>query len=218
MLDEVISKTSKCRFEFKCLDKDSQHPHCKGDNTFGENHMFVKEYEADFDCPYHVNFFCGTDICTCPVHCSLHRKQDRSGLTNPSTMGHIETVYDLPKDLTMFKAVGKMTADDFFDCLASFYNRGVTQLTLWDLTEADLTEIATGEIQNFAEYARHLAEARMGGKTAIVFRGKFDFGLGRMFETYLELAGLPLKIHVCRCLDAARKWLGVGGDHDCRNW
>ena len=211
MSDEVYSKTTKCRFEFKCLDNNSQHPYCKGDHAFGENHMFVEKYETDFDCPYHVDFYTGTDICTCPMHCSLQRKQDRSGLTDPSPMERIETIHDLPKDLTMFKAVGKMTADDFFDCLASYYSRGVTQLTLWDLTEADLSEIATGEIQDFAEYARHLAEARKGGKTAIVFRGHFDFGLGRMFETYLELAGLPLKIHVCRCHNEARKWLGIGG-------
>ena len=78
MLDGVISKTTKCNFGYKCLDRDSQLPYCKGDYAFGENHMFVKKYETDFDCPYHVDFFDGADICTCPMHCSLNRKQDRS--------------------------------------------------------------------------------------------------------------------------------------------
>ena len=77
MLDEVISKTTKCCFGYTCLDKESQLPYCKGDYTFGENHMFVKKYEADFDCPYHVYFSEGAGICTCPLHCSLFRNQNR---------------------------------------------------------------------------------------------------------------------------------------------
>ena len=76
MQDEKLSHNKKCRLKFRCLDKDSQFPICEEDYTFGENHMFVKKYEADFDCPYHVNLFSGADICTCPMHCYLSRKKD----------------------------------------------------------------------------------------------------------------------------------------------
>lgn len=132
-------------------------------------------------------------------------------------MGNIETTYDLPKELTTFKVVGNMKAADFFDCLARYYAGHVTRLSLWDLTEADLSSIATDEIEDFAEYARHLAEIRKGEKTAIVCCGTFEFGLGRMFETYLELAGLPLEVSIYRSLENAKKWLGFGGGHDCRD-
>ncbi|MDJ0810455.1 MAG: hypothetical protein QNJ48_15145 [Desulfobacterales bacterium] len=124
-------------------------------------------------------------------------------------MGSIEIKYDLSKGLTLFKAVGQMKASDFFDCLASYYEKEVTLLTLWDLTEVDLSEITTGEIEDFADYARHLSLARKGGKTALVFSGVFEFGIGRMFEAYLEIGSLPFEINCFRSLEAASEWLGV---------
>ena len=79
MSDDAIGKTTNCRFKFACLHKDTKHPLCKEDYSFAENHMFVKKYEADFDCPYHINFFADTYICTCPMNCSRSRQKDRSG-------------------------------------------------------------------------------------------------------------------------------------------
>ena len=125
-------------------------------------------------------------------------------------MGLIETTYDPLDDLTTFKLAGKVSAVDIVDCLATYYSGAVTLLNLWDVTETDLTAITACEIEDLAEYASRLAEARKGGKTAIVFGRAFEFGLGRMFETYLELTGLPIEVHVCRSIDDARKWLGVG--------
>lgn len=131
-------------------------------------------------------------------------------LGRQSIMGRIETTYDPLRDLTIFKLAGKVSAVDLFDCLANYCSGAVTLLNLWDDTETDLTAITASEIEDFAEYASHLAEARKSGKTAIVFGRAFEFGLGRMFETYLELAGLPIEVHLCRSIDDARKWLGVG--------
>jgi len=124
-------------------------------------------------------------------------------------MGSIETKYDLPKDLTIFKVVGKMVIVDFYDCLESYHEGEVTPLTLWDLTEADISEISSDEISNFAQYSRNFAEIRRGGKTAIVFNDSFDYGLGRMFAIYLELADVPFEIDTFRSLDNAKKWLGI---------
>ncbi len=130
-------------------------------------------------------------------------------------MGHIQTTYDSSQGLTTYKVVGKMTTTDFFDCLARCDAGDLSLLNLWDLTEADLSAIATDEIEDLAEYAKHLAEASQGGKTALVFGGSFGFGLGRMFETYLEIAGLPLVINSFRSLEAALQWLHRGDEDDC---
>lgn len=129
--------------------------------------------------------------------------------SNVETRRNIETTYDFTQDLTLFKVVGKMRAVDFYDCLDSYYARGVTPLTLWDLTKADLSTITTDEISAFAQYGRNLAEACKGGKTAAVFDTLHDFGLGRMFETQLEIVGLPIEMHVCLSLDEAKQWLGI---------
>lgn len=124
-------------------------------------------------------------------------------------MGKIETTYNQPQDLTTFKVVGKMRISDFYDCINSYCSGGIKPLTLWDLTDADVSAITTDEISNFAQYGRNLAETCKGGKSAIVFSGTFDFGLGRMFETQMEIAGLPLEMHVCLSLDEAKQWLGI---------
>lgn len=129
--------------------------------------------------------------------------------SNSETLRNIETTYDLAQDLTLFKVVGKMRAADFYACLDSYYARGITPLTLWDLTEADLSTITTEEISAFAQYARNLAEACKGGRTAAVFDTLHDFGLGRMFETQLEIVGLPIELHVCLGFDEAKHWLGI---------
>ena len=132
-------------------------------------------------------------------------------------MGLITTKYDFAQNLTMFKVVGKVAVVDFIDALARYYSDDVTLLTLWDLTEADLAAIATDEIKELAGYARQLAEARRCGKTAVVFSGTLGFGLGRMFETYLEIAGLPLEFNNFDNIEAALAWLQPGADDDRRD-
>ncbi len=124
-------------------------------------------------------------------------------------MGNSEATYNQPQDLTTFKVVGKMQISDLYDCLHSDYVGRVTALTLWDATEADLSAITAAEVEKLANYGMNLVEARRGGKTAIVFGTPHDFGLGRMLESHLEIAGLPLEIHVCQSLDEAKEWLGI---------
>ena len=81
----------------------------------------------------------------------------------------------------------------------------------------DLSDITTGEIEDFADYARHLSLARKGGKTALVFSGVFEFGIGRMFEAYLEIGSLSFEINCFRSLEAAFDWLGVDVSDDRRD-
>lgn len=126
-------------------------------------------------------------------------------------MGHITTTYDFPNGLTTFKVIGKVRASDFVNCLASYYNGSVTLLNLWDATEADLSAIVNDEMEAIAYFSSFLAVKRKGGKTAIVSDTQIDFSLARMFESLLETVGLPLETYVCRSLDEARNWLGVGG-------
>ena len=85
----------------------------------------------------------------------------------------------------------------------------MTPLTLWDFSDANIAAITADDIANLAQHASQLAEIRREGRTAIVFNDDFDFGLGRMFETYLEMTGLPLEVKLFRQLDKARQWLGI---------
>jgi ferritin-like protein len=122
-------------------------------------------------------------------------------------MGKIETKYDLTKALTIIKAVGKMKADDFHEWTANYYNGTVTSLALWDLTEADLSEIQTEDLRNDAEHTKALAERRKGGKTAIVSANSLEYGLSRMLETFYDMEEVPFETQVFHTINEAMKWL-----------
>jgi len=123
-------------------------------------------------------------------------------------MGRIETTYDTSRDLTTFKAVGIMVANDFFDCLQSYYEAGTTSLALWDLSEAELSGLTSDEISNLARFGSQLASTRAEGKTAIVLNSPFEYGLGRIFQTYIEMNTTSVEVRLFRSLDEAMEWLG----------
>ena len=122
-------------------------------------------------------------------------------------MGKIETKYDLTKALTIIKAVGKMKADDFHEWTANYYTGKVTSLALWDLTEADLSEIQTEDLRHDAEHTKALAEVRKGGKTAIVSANSLEYGLSRMLETFYDMEEVPFEIQVFHTINEAMEWL-----------
>lgn len=126
-------------------------------------------------------------------------------------MGRIETTYDSSRDLTTFKAVEIMVANDFFDCLQSYYEAGATSLAMWDLSEAELSGLTSDEISNLAQFGSQLASTRSKGKTAIVFNSHFEYGLGRIFQTYVEMNPTPVEVHLFRSCDEAMEWLRVEG-------
>lgn len=123
-------------------------------------------------------------------------------------MGRIETTYDLAKDLTVAKAVGKMTADDFHQWTAAYYAGQVTLNCLWDLTKADLSEIVTGDLRDDALETSTVADKRKGGKTAFVSANTLSYGLCRMLEAFYDLAKVPFEVQVFRSVDEAHAWLG----------
>lgn len=125
-------------------------------------------------------------------------------------MGAISATYDREKNLTLVKATGRMTPEDFHQWLVTYYEGDITLLTLWDLTEADILEISTDDVKEIARRTRKVASgARQGGKSALVFNSTSHFGMGRMFETYAELANLPFEFRAFQTFDDAQAWLGV---------
>jgi hypothetical protein len=124
-------------------------------------------------------------------------------------MGSIETKPDTSKGLTTFKALGIMKAVEFQDCLQCYYEAGVTPLALWDLSEADLSALTSDEINYLAQYGSQLATNRAEGKTAIVFDSPFEYGLGRIFQAYVEINTTPVEVRLFRNLEEAKQWLGT---------
>jgi hypothetical protein len=129
-------------------------------------------------------------------------------------MGTIKTTYDLSRDLTIAKATGKMTADDHREWIKQYYDGAtVTSRILWDVREADFSEISREDILDHVSFTKQLiGDARQGGKTAVVLdKDKLGFGLSRMRETYFEMEEVPVAMRTFTNIDDALEWLGVKG-------
>ncbi len=124
-------------------------------------------------------------------------------------MKHIDTHYDHAKSLTTFTATGKMTVDDFHDFLERYYVGQVTRFILWDLTRADLSAFKTADIKEVAQCIVRISEARRGGKTAFVYDQSLEFGIGRMFQAYSQMADMPFEVQAFKSLVEAKAWLGA---------
>lgn len=122
-------------------------------------------------------------------------------------MGRIETIYDTSRDLTIIKATGKMTADEFSTWTSDYYSGKTTLLVLWDLTGANLSEINTNNIRDDATLTKSLADKRKGGKTAFVTGNTLEYGLCRMLEAHYDLQHVPFDVQVFSNMDDANEWL-----------
>lgn len=123
------------------------------------------------------------------------------------SMGSINTAYDFRKDLTVVKAKGVMTAEDFIVWAANFTPGDVTEYVLWDLLGADLCNLSSHEIRMLTTRAKGIMPR--GCRTAFVLEKPCDFDIGRMLEVYNEVTELPSKFRVFREMEEAKKWLGI---------
>ena len=125
-------------------------------------------------------------------------------------MGNIETTYQLDKDLTVITATGRMSAQDFDEWRQNYYSDKVTANTLWDIVDADLSEIESGDVAQHARRISADADVRKGGRTAIVVGGNtLALGLSRMREIYGELENSPIAVKIFTNMDEAMEWLGI---------
>ena len=124
-------------------------------------------------------------------------------------MGSISAQYDPEIDLTIVTAKGMITADDLLDWGNRYYKGPITQLILWDVTNADLSALQADQLKQIAENMSRISEARRGGKTAFVYDKPLEYGIGRMFQAYSEMEDMPFKVQSFQSFDEAREWLGV---------
>ena len=130
-------------------------------------------------------------------------------------MGSIETTYVLENDLSVVKAVGRISEADFQEWAQDFYSGQVTADILWDLTAADLSTITNDDIQEIARRAGAFSSKRKGGRSAFVCGHDLAYGLSRAFEAYTMIDELPFQVQVFRDLDDAREWLGINNPEKC---
>ena len=124
----------------------------------------------------------------------------------------IKTKIDKKNRIRKHKVIGLMTREEFVSKLAEIYSgsEGNKDMhVLWDLREADLSPITSGEVLEIKNFvARHWAT---GGsyRAAIVVSGDLSYGISRMFSSLLENVS-PNLIFVLRDYKKAVYWLEYG--------
>ena len=130
-------------------------------------------------------------------------------------MGTFETTYDESKDLTTVKVTGKVSEDDFWKWVGDFYSGTVTSLVLWDLVQADMSDLVSGTTNgDIKEHVRQVNEVagkvRKGGKTAIVVKDNIQaLRLSIRLESLADMQSSPFTRKTFIRMDKAKKWLGV---------
>lgn len=134
-------------------------------------------------------------------------------------MASVTSLHNREKSLTVYKVKGLLSAEEFISATKAVYTENMTFNVLWDLTEVDFSRISTDEIMQIVREIRIYADARAGGRTALVFSTGLGFGLGRMVEAFSEIENMPFDIRSFKSLEEAEEWLGISiasifGKHD----
>jgi hypothetical protein len=77
---------------------------------------------------------------------------------------------------------------------------------LWDLREADFTEVKTEEVWDLAEMVSRYWGSQDQSRSALVVSRDVGFGLSRMYESILSTPQLS-EVMVFRNIEEARLWL-----------
>jgi len=124
-------------------------------------------------------------------------------------MGSIETLFDMPLGLTISVTRGLIKLEDVLNWISNYYSGTVTQLLLWDLTEADLSEITITELKEIAAAVKKRDYLRPSGRTAFFSKGGIEYGIGRIFQEYAVMEGVESEYMSFRDMSEAKKWLGI---------
>jgi hypothetical protein len=122
-------------------------------------------------------------------------------------MAEIEKEVIGDKAVTVFKVKGKMLFEQVIDEITQFYEKGLTQNTVWDFTGADGRHITSDEIQKIASHAKGFGHLRENGKTAFVISSSLAYGLGRMYDSLSQVFNHPVKHGIFRSFDDAISWV-----------
>ncbi len=105
-------------------------------------------------------------------------------------MAAIEITIDREADLATATAFGAVSESDFMDAFHRFYAQNPTGRILWDFSKASLANLSFTKINNFLQGSALSGRPALG-KTAVVVRPSYAYGMVRIFETLQEMQNVP---------------------------
>jgi hypothetical protein len=116
----------------------------------------------------------------------------------------------IERNIVFNTVTGPVTTSDIVDHIAVNIDNWIDKPVLWDISDADLSNITTQGWIDILRNGKSLAARRAGQKTALVSSKDLAFGMIRMLETMAEVLKIPLKFHSFRDIASAIEWLTQG--------
>jgi len=122
----------------------------------------------------------------------------------------IKITRDEDRDLTIHVVTGPVSEEEMYDALENFYKREPTALLLWNMSQADVSQVTTETLQRLVRKSTQLGGSRQGGRTAVIASEDLQYGLARMSEVFAEIESAPYSFRAFRSRQEALQWLKSG--------
>lgn len=124
-------------------------------------------------------------------------------------MGQL-TLEHLPgRDLVIFTGIGRLLGRQVVEANRWREANCPTNLTLWDLRDADMSEITLPEIRDIVEGLVAQAVIHERRRTALVMDDRHNLPIARLYAQVAEYRNLPIDSHVYDSMSDACVWLGI---------
>lgn len=124
-------------------------------------------------------------------------------------MAEITTHYARDAELTLFVVDGCVLADELIAVIEAHYGSNPTSITIWDLWEADLSELDMPALIRVSDCAQRFAEQRPNPKTIFVVKRAQEKPLVKLYKKIAEFRGSPVTYDLQPTLTDAYESLGM---------
>ena len=119
----------------------------------------------------------------------------------------IQSSTDPSLKLTIHRCTGPVAISEIADIIQKFYQSTPTLHVLWDLSNADVSAVRSGEIEALARAVTQSSHSREGGKNAILSPNDISFGLSRIYQSFAEMKSSMTQTKVFRNEGDALEWI-----------
>ena len=124
-------------------------------------------------------------------------------------MAEITTHYAPEVALTLFVVDGCVLADELIETIETHYGRNPARIAIWDLWEADLSELDMPALIRISDCARRFAEGRNNPQTIFVVKRAQEKPLVKLYKKISEFRGSPIHYDLQPSLPEAYESLGL---------
>ncbi len=124
-------------------------------------------------------------------------------------MAEITAHYAEGSALTLFVAEGRLCADDLIAAMKTHLGRNPTSIAIWDLWEADLSDLDVAALVRVSDCAKRLATHRRDPKTLFVLKRGQERLLVKLYGEISGMRGSPISYNFHSSLAEAYDGLGI---------